>query len=218
MDLQKETAKKIYNKSYEKFVIDSVIRNDTLSKIWHDIGNHIEILEKINTTENKTHIKYVNSIKDRLKSIPNTINTGNKLVNIILNDKYSEAKAKGIDFNIKVVAPPNLNVDDMDLSSILFNTIDNAIEACLNYNGEDSYIYLELYPDNNFLCYKIKNSFANFKNNESKKIYHNRKKYISSGYGLSIIKDIVDKYDGYMDIKKDVNEYSLDIVLRLNKD
>lgn len=216
-DLQKETAKEIHNKSYEKFIANVEIRNDTLSKIWHDIGNHMEILEKMNKTENNTHLAYIDSIKDRLKSIPNTVNTGNKLVDIILNDKYSEAKSKGIDFDVKAIAPPNLNIEDIDLSAVLFNTIDNAIEACLNYNEDGKYIYLELYPDGNFLSYKIKNSFDCSKNNDSKRIYHNRKKYISSGYGLSILRDIVDKYDGYMNIEKDENEYSLDIILHLRK-
>ena len=49
-----------------------------------------------------------------------------------MNDKYSEAILHGIDFDIKAIAPPKINIEDIDLSSILFNTIDNAIEACLN--------------------------------------------------------------------------------------
>ncbi|WP_369922852.1 GHKL domain-containing protein [Tissierella praeacuta] len=53
----------------------------------------------------------------------------------------------------------------------------------------NKYIYLELYPDGNFLCYKIKNSYAPVKN-----FYFNKNHYISSGYGLSIIKGIINKY------------------------
>ncbi len=216
IDLQKETTKRIYNKSYEKFIANAELRNDALSKIWHDIGNHIKILEKMNETENNDYIQYINSIKDRLKAIPNTINTGNKLIDIILNDKYSEATMQEIDFDIKAIASPRVNIDNVDLSSILFNTIDNAIEACLNCSEDNRYINLELYPDGNFLCYKIRNSYNSIKNNSHKKIYFNKKEYISSGYGLSIIEDIVSKYDGYMDVKKDDKEYSVTIVLNLN--
>ncbi|WMM24597.1 GHKL domain-containing protein [Tissierella sp. MB52-C2] len=213
INLQKETTKRIYNRSYEKFIINSELKNDTLSKIWHDIGNHIKILEKMDIVENKA---YINSIKERFKSIPNKISTGNKLIDIILNDKYTEATIHKIDLDIKAISPPNLDIDDMDLSSILFNTIDNAIEACLNCNEKNRYIYLELYLDGNFLFYKIKNSYNSIKDNSSKKFYFNKKKYLSSGYGISIIADISNKYDGYMDIKKDDNEYSLTIILPLN--
>ena len=70
INLQKETTKKIYNKSYEKFLANSEIRNDTLSKLWHDIGNHIKVLEKIKETDKDDYMEYINSIKNRFKSIP----------------------------------------------------------------------------------------------------------------------------------------------------
>lgn len=215
IDLQKETTKMIYNKSYEKFITNAELRNDTLSKMWHDMANHIKVLEKMNEIEDGNYVRYINSIKDKLGEIPNKISTGNRLIDIILNDKYLEATMQGIDFDIKAIAPPELGIDDIKLSSILFNTIDNAIEACLNCSEENRYIYLEIYPDGNFLCYKIKNSYNPTKDNSTKKIYFNKKKYISSGYGLSIIEDIVGKYDGYMNIKKDHKEYSVKIVINL---
>lgn len=216
INLQKETTKRIYDKSYEKFIINAELRSDTLSKIWHDMANHIKVLEKINDIEDEKYIKYVNSIKDKFKEIPNTINTGNRLIDIILNDKYSEAVMQGIDFDIKAIAPPKVNIDDMDLSSILFNTIDNAIEACMNSSAENKYINLELYPDANFLCYKIRNNYNSTNGNSHMRTYLNKKKYISSGYGLSIIEDIINKYDGYMDIKKNDMEYLVTIILPLN--
>nr|WP_229768596.1 GHKL domain-containing protein [Tissierella pigra] len=104
----------------------------------------------------------------------------------------------------------------MDLSSILFNTIDNAIEACMNSSAENKYINLELYPDANFLCYKIRNNYNSTNGNSHMRTYLNKKKYISSGYGLSIIEDIINKYDGYMDIKKNDMEYLVTIILPLN--
>ncbi|SHE71415.1 hypothetical protein SAMN02745784_01583 [Tissierella praeacuta DSM 18095] len=55
---------------------------------------------------------------------------------IILNNKYSERTMKNIDFDIKTIILLEIDIDNMDLSSILFNTIDNAIEAYLNYSGK----------------------------------------------------------------------------------
>lgn len=216
IDLQKQTAKEIYNKSYEKFIHNAEIKEDALSKIWHDIGNHISVLEKMDNKKDSTQLEYIHSIKNTIKKIPNTINTGNKLVDIILNDKHQEASLQEINFHAKAVVPPDISIDKMDLSSILFNTIDNGIEACLNQSSGDKYIYLELFPDGNFLCYKIKNSYNEDHSRYFEKVYLNKKQHISSGYGLSIVKDIVDKYDGYIDISKDKKEYSVDIILHLS--
>lgn len=217
INLQKETVKNVYEISYERYISNAETRNNELSKIWHDIGNHIKTLESMSETSNSDYIKYVNSIKNRLESIPNTINTGNKLVDIILNDKLSESISNGIDFDTKVIVPPEINMEDTDLSSLLFNTIDNAIEACLNSDNDNKYIYIEILPHENFLKYKIKNSYSQDKQNMNDKVYYNKKKYILPGYGLEIVNDIVETYDGYMDIDKDGEEYSLSIVLNLSQ-
>lgn len=217
INLQKETVKSIYEKSYNRYISNAETRNDELSKIWHDMGNHIKTLEGMNETSNSDYIKYVDSIKNRIKSIPNAINTGNKLVDIVLNDKFSESISADIDFDIKAMIPPEINMEDTDISSLLFNTIDNAIEACLNSDIYNKYIYLEILLHGNFLSYKIKNSYSQDKHNLKEKVYYNKKKYIVSGYGLEIVNDIVEKYDGYIEIDKDEGEYSLSIVLNLSE-
>lgn len=158
----------------------------------------------------------LNSLKDKIGSVPKNISSGNNIIDAILNDKHFEASCHGIEFDVKAIAPPELNIDDLDLSSILFNTIDNSIEACINSNIPNKYIYLELYPDGNFLYYKIENSYNNTYLNASKKIYLNKKEHIPEGYGLRIIEDIVEKYDGYMDIDKENDKYSVAIILHLN--
>lgn len=214
--LQKSTTRSIYDKTYKRFIINSKKREDSLSKIWHDMNNHIKVLEEMTAEKDGKNIEYINNLKDKIKNIPNKISSGNSLIDTILNDKYLEATSHNIDFSIKAVAPPKLNIDDLDLSSILFNSIDNSIEACLNNNLENNFIYLDLYPEGNFLYYKIKNSYNNSKKSYSKKTYLNKKEYITDGYGLRIIKDIVDKYDGYIDINKSNDEYTITIILHLN--
>lgn len=210
--LKKETIKEIYNKSYEKYISNIDTHDRSLKKIWHDLNNHIKILEGLDTGKKEDSMKYLNSIKEKIKNIPNTINTGNKLVDIILNDKAEEASMKNIDFYIKAIIPPDISVEDIDLSALLFNTIDNAIEANLNLKEQKKYIKLKLYTKNNFLIYEIKNSYNS---SNDKNIYYNNKKYISSGYGLEIVKDVVDKYDGNIEVDKTEDEFCVRIMLNL---
>lgn len=212
--LQKEIAKHIYNKSYENFIVNAKIREDSLSKIWHDLNNHIIIMEKMYES-GINNIEYFKSLKDKIILIPNNIKSGNEIIDIILNEKYLHSISLDITFNMNVIAPPKLNIKDLDISSILFNTIDNSIESCIKQDVGNKYINLELYPKGNFLYYKIENS-CNFMNTAPiGRKYLGKKKYIQEGYGLRIIKDIVEKYNGYMDIIKIENKYTVTIILDL---
>lgn len=216
IELQKETTRSIYDKTYKKFIVNSKKREEALSKIWHDMKNHIKVLEEMTSEKENKSIEYLNSLKNKIDDIPNKINSGNSLIDAILNDKYLEAASHDIHFTIKAAAPPKLNIDDLDLSSILFNSIDNSIEACLNNSKKENFISLNLYPDGNFLYYKIKNSYNSREINPGKKMFLNKKDYITKGYGLKIIEDIVGKYDGYIDIDKDKSLYSLTVILPLS--
>lgn len=209
--LKKETIKETYNKSYEKYISNIEIHDKLLKKIWHDLNNHIKILEVLDLDKKEDSMKYLDSIKEKTKKIPNTIKTGNKLVDVILNDKAEEASMENIDFDIKAIIPPDISIEAIDLSSLLFNTIDNAIESNLNLK-EKKYIKLKLYTKNNFLIYEIKNGY-NPSNN--KNIYYNNKKYLSSGYGLEIIKDVVDKYHGNIEVDKIEDEFCVKLILNL---
>lgn len=211
-ELQKETTKRIYDESYRKFILNAELKDEALSRMWHDIGNHIKVLEGLVDSNELTNREYVSSLKERFNSIPNPISSGNRLIDIILNDKYSEAINRGIDIDMKAIVPPKLSIDDTDLSSILFNTIDNGIEASAKSPESERFIYIELYLEGNFLCYKIKNNYAADNNNFSEGDF-GKKSHISRGYGLSIVKDIISKYNGYIDIKKGLKEYSVTVVL-----
>ena len=212
-ELQKETTKRIYDESYRKFVLNAELKDEALSRMWHDIGNHIKVLEGlVDSKELATNKEYVNSLKEKFNSIPNHISSGNRLVDIILNDKYSEAVNRGIDVDIRAIVPPKLSIDDTDLSSIIFNTIDNGIEASANSPANERFIYIELYLEGNFLCYKIKNNYVANYSNFSEGDF-GKKSHISRGYGLSIVRDIINKYNGYIDIKRRIREYSVTIVL-----
>lgn len=210
--LQKETAKRIYDESYRKFILNAELKDETLSRMWHDIGNHIKILEGLVDSNALTNKEYVNSLKEKFNSIPIPISSGNRLIDIILNVKYTEAINKEINMDVKAIVPPKLSIDDADLSSILFNTIDNGIEASANSPANERFIYIELHLEGNFLCYKIKNNYAT-DNSKSSKDNFGKKRHISRGYGLSIVRDIINEYNGYIDIKRGIKQYSLTIVL-----
>lgn len=54
--LKKETIKETYNKSYQKYISNIEIHDKSLKKIWHDLNNHIKILEGLDLDKDRKSV------------------------------------------------------------------------------------------------------------------------------------------------------------------
>lgn len=67
--------------------------------------------------------------------------------------------------------------------------------------------------DGNFLYYRIENSCVAPKS--QKKLHP--KPYLSDGFGMRIIQDVVDKYDGELKIDTPEEKYCITVILRFHE-
>ena len=86
-----------------------------------------------------------------------------------------------------------MNIENSDLSSIFFNLMDNGIESCLKSGADKPFIQITAKPSANFLAIHMVNS-----KDPSQKFNHktNKTDSWSHGFGLAIIEDSADRYDG----------------------
>ncbi|WP_303863488.1 GHKL domain-containing protein, partial [Alkalibaculum bacchi] len=213
---ERQKIKEMYNKSNEQYLSHSKEQHEYINKVWHDIDNHIknwELLIKENNSKNA--FEYLQSLKNKMSQTPNAISTGNHVADIVLNRKYINTMGHHIDFQVKGLLPEKLSIEDLDISSFLFNSIDNAIEANLQMSEEDRFIHIELYPQKQYLYYQIKNPVPIVSSGTNKKIFA-RKKHISPGYGLLILQDLADKYQGNLDYQIVDHQFILTLHLLLN--
>ena len=117
----------------------------------------------------------------------------NNLINAILNSKRQIAEQHGIRTNFQLLLPEKMNIENSDLSSIFFNLMDNGIESCLKSGADKPFIQITAKPSANFLAIHMVNS-----KDPSQKFNHktNKTDSWSHGFGLAIIEDIADRYDG----------------------
>ncbi len=57
------------------------------------------------------------------------IETGNEIVNQVINIKYATAHQLQIPLDMKILVPQQLNIPDHLLCSLMVNLLDNALEA-----------------------------------------------------------------------------------------
>ena len=93
----------------------------------------------------------------------------------------------------EILLPEELSVDTADLSSVFFNLMDNAIEACNTSGNPNPEIRLSANISNGFLTVYMHNT-----KNQAQIFTHQTTKSNSGihGYGLSIIEDICQRYNG----------------------
>jgi len=132
------------------------------------------------------------------------------LVHIFFNSwfglkKNTHAKANGITIELNAFVPPDIKISAIDLSVIIGNTFDNAIEECVLLEPSARKITAEITQRNNMIFYEISNPCLQTSH---------MKKGRFRGYGLENVRRCVEKYSGTMEHGMSNNLYRVSI--RLN--
>ncbi|MDB8794788.1 GHKL domain-containing protein [Romboutsia sp. 1001216sp1] len=186
---------------------------ESIKRIYHDMKNHMICIS--NLSNEKDVKEYINSLDLKIPDI--NFKFGNKILDIIINEKYQICKEKGVKFDI-VADFSNLDfIDMMDLCVIFSNALDNAIEACDKILDESisKYISINVTYINSFCFIKIENSKVNDINIKNNNFITNKKDKSMHGIGLKNIKDAVNKYDGNLNIEFDDDKFLLKIIFSL---
>lgn len=106
---------------------------------------------------------YFSGIGTALDALNFYFHTGNPVTDVVLNGKYQQAKSLGIQFDSEFLFPSDYGIDVFDLSIILNNALNNALEACEVLSGSEPeaerFISVTSYYKNNMFLIEVKNSF-----------------------------------------------------------
>jgi two-component system, LytTR family, sensor histidine kinase AgrC len=182
----------------------------------HDYHNHIQIMKAHLALEKYEDMEqYLNELDRDLTTIDTVIKTGNIMVDAILNSKLSLAINQGIEINAKATVPQKLQISDIDISVIIGNLMDNAMEAATKLeNVEDRYIRVYIREMKQQLYISITNSTAD----EAKKsgfAYISTKLGVNHGFGLKRVDNIVAKYNGFLNRQSEKGVFATEIILPL---
>jgi sensor histidine kinase regulating citrate/malate metabolism len=160
----------------------------------HDINKHINIIKDLLKTNDIDSVnKYVEALDHVAASIDSVTYTNHITLDSILNIESAKAKAADIRYFVKSNIQSDINIEDIDLTTILCNAIDNAIEAAAHTEKRYVVITINVYSD--YIDFIIDNSYNtilvhddSFKTTKEDTINH--------GFGISSITKAVAKYDG----------------------
>ena len=175
----------------------------------HDMGNHIATLEALYETGNGVAAgKYMEGLKQELWLLDNEVKSGNPVTDVILSERKQEAQEEGIAFVCAFQYPKSETINAFDMSVILNNALDNAIQAAKDVvkKGESARIKVCSYAKNDIYMLEIENDFDKDREADSRECE-------GHGYGLLNIKKVSRKYCGDMMTERADGVFKLSVML-----
>ena len=100
------------------------------AKLYHDLHNHIEAIYQCLTQGDVGEaIRYCEGLRTPVREISQTVWTGDKAIDYLISSKIALAEQEQIKTKVNVEYPHNTNIRSVDLTTILGNLLDNALEA-----------------------------------------------------------------------------------------
>lgn len=103
----------------------------------HDFHHHLQTLKgQLEAGEIERALAYIEQLDTQLMLVDTLLKTGNVSLDAILSAKIAQAKAEAITVTVKANVPDILTISDLELSIVIGNLLDNAIESCRTVTGE----------------------------------------------------------------------------------
>lgn len=219
LDIKKQQA--IFSKEIELCKNQLQERGESIAnirKLKHDIVNHlICVREYLERREFDYAIIYINDILNSKKSLISNydINSGNVVVDALLNYKKSVMEQLNIVMVSHIEIPQEFKFNDVDICVILGNCLDNSIEAVSKIKDINKRkINIELIYRKESLIIMVSNPFCGVVKKDSKgNLVTTKSDSENHGIGISSIKNAVLKYDGIVNILTNNNIFKIQILL-----
>lgn len=192
-------------------------KQQEIRSIRHEMKNHISCIDALykNGKLNEMH-DYINQLIGQSETFGDLFDTGNDIVNAILNDAESRYSKEGIGIRLEGTFPKELKISSMDLCVIFANAVTNAIEAIQKM---DQYSKAKRYIDVKISSYKD-DLFIDIANPIGEEVILSEGKLVTTksdkqhhGFGTSNMRQRVEKYGGTIDLKSEKNMFYVHINL-----
>lgn len=179
-----------------------------LRKMRHDMKNNYVL--HMHYLENAQYDKLKESYEKLLEEATwekRMIHTGNIGIDSIVNFKIEMAKEQNITVSCTTEIRSEIGADNGDMNILFGNLFDNAIEAVSKLSEEERCIDLKILADETAMLIEIGNPYdGNISRDVKGGITTIKRDKDNHGLGLKIIKGVVEKYHGMLDIHTD-NQY-----------
>lgn len=194
---------------------------DGIRGMRHDMKNHLTDLEillrrkkRVSGEYEKEICRYLDGLCEAMEELDMKCSSGNPVTDVVISRKMRIAEQKKITFESSFIFPENLGISAFDVSILLNNGLDNAIEAA--EKEKDSFIYLDSYAKSNMFFIEIRNSFTGSLHPADAEgmLLTSKEDDQSHGLGMKNMQSCAEKYFGTLRWENSGKEFLLEIMLQ----
>lgn len=199
-ELEKERQFAELNNSYMQ-VLEH--QNNELQMVFHDTKHHFMALDNMDNADDMK--SYIHKIVPAMESNNNVSVSSNKMLNLLLNKYIVICKSKGIKFTYDVKTVSLDYIDDAELSILICNILDNAIESAEQSKGKS--INISIKHINSMDLLSVENSCDIEPKHKNGKLITSKADAQNHGYGTKIIEKHSKMNNGQMEWSYDNVEH-----------
>lgn len=199
-----------------KYYLNLQESQNKVKKLYHDINNHIFCIKNLSSDKEDVN-KYIDEMSKELNEFKEIHNTGNMILDIILNEKQNICNENNIDLTCDVNFSKCNFIEMTDVCSIFSNILDNAMEACNKTSMDKKYIKIRGTLVKSYYVIRCENSKTNKLEIKNSKIITSKKDKFIHGIGLKSVKSSLKKYNGDLEIEDFENKFLLQIYIPIDE-
>lgn len=184
-----------------QYVAEAQTRFESTIAFRHDLKNHLLVIKGLlDRGEGQAAERYLERVEEYGRELAFPCHTGYPVLDILIGRKLGEAERAGIKASCTLKLPAGV-MDDVELSIIISNALDNAIHACGKLDGiKKGFVNISGHCRGDFLLIRVENTYDG-------------KPLPPEGTGLGIIRRTAEKYHGSVNIEKTSDIFALSVLL-----
>jgi len=187
MEREQETQKQFYEELKNVY--------DGFRRLRHEMKNHVMYMRlMLQAREYEKLAVYLDEIESQSEGQQILVVTENYYVNGVVDQKYQYARSRGIEMEVSVLLPETLELEVMDLCSVLSNLLDNAIEGCRGAAAPKITVVVKLVKE--YISINITNTVKEDVLKKNPHLLTSKKDREFHGLGTQVVRDLVARYDG----------------------
>lgn len=171
-------------------------RYEQLRRYEHDYRNQLNCIQgMIGNGQTKEAMEYIAGLTGNFQQNEMYVNTNHSVVNVMLNQKYLEARDKNVAIIMTANDLSGLTVSEEDIVTLLGNLLDNAIEACERLE-QDRVIRFKMVLEEEQLILSVRNPVREPVQIRNNRIVTSKSDKSRHGIGLLNVDSVISRNHG----------------------